>query len=72
MSKSNALHHGLIHLLRNGSVVHKVRFFVHVDRTITAFDDRLLNLGEFKDWASFLIYLNDNFQAEIHIVAVND
>ena len=72
MSISNELHHGLIELSRNGSVVHKVRFFVHNDATITAFDDRMLSLGLFKEWGSFMIYLNNNFQAEIRIVAVND
>ena len=72
MSISNELHHGLIELTRNGTIVHKVRFFVHNDSTITAFDDRMLSLGLFKDWGSFMIYLNNNFQAEIRIVAVND
>ena len=72
MSISNELNHGLIELRRNGTVVHKVRFFVHNDATITAFDDRLLSLGLFKDWGSFMIYLNDQFQADIRIVAVND
>ena len=72
MSISNELHHGLIELSRNGSIVHKVRFFVHNDSTITAFDDRMLSLGLFKEWGSFMIYLNNNFQAEIRIVAVND
>lgn len=72
MSISNELNHGLIELRRNGTVVHKVRFFVHNDASITAFDDRLLSLGLFKDWGSFMIYLNDQFQADIRIVAVND
>ena len=72
MSISNELHHGLIELTRNGTIVHKVRFFVHNDSTITAFDDRMLSLGLFKEWGSFMIYLNNNFQAEIRIVAVND
>ena len=72
MSISNELHHGLIELIRNGSVVHKVRFFVHNDATITAFDDRMLSLGRFEDWGSFMIFLNNNFQADIRIVAVND
>ena len=72
MSISNELHHGLIELSRNGTIVHKVRFFVHNDATITAFDDRMLSLGLFKEWGSFMIYLNNNFQAEIRIVAVND
>ena len=72
MSISNELHHGLIELTRNGTIVHKVRFFVHNDATITAFDDRMLSLGLFKEWGSFMIYLNNNFQAEIRIVAVND
>ena len=72
MSISNELNHGLIELRRNGTVVHKVRFFVHNDATITAFDDHLLSLGLFKDWGSFMIYLNDQFQADIRIVAVND
>ena len=72
MSISNELHHGLIELTRNGTIVHKVRFFVHNDSTITAFDDRMLSLGRFEDWGSFMIFLNDNFQAEIRIVAVND
>ena len=72
MSISNELNHGLIELRRNGTVVHKVRFFVHNDATITAFDDRLLSLGLFKDWGSFMIYLNEQFQADIRIVAVND
>ena len=72
MSISNELHHGLIELSRNGTIVHKVRFFVHNDSTITAFDDRMLSLGLFKEWGSFMIYLNNNFQAEIRIVAVND
>ena len=72
MSNSNELHHGLIELSRNGTIVHKVRFFVHNDSTITAFDDRMLSLGLFKEWGSFMIYLNNNFQAEIRIVAVND
>ena len=72
MSISNELHHGLIELTRNGTIVHKVRFFVHNDSTITAFDDRMLSLGRFEDWGSFMIFLNNNFQAEIRIVAVND
>ena len=72
MSISNELHHGLIELSRNGSIAHKVRFFVHNDSTITAFDDRMLSLGRFEDWGSFMIYLNNNFQAQIRIVAVND
>ena len=72
MSISNELNHGLIELRRNGTVVHKVRFFVHNDASITAFDDRMLSLGLFKDWGSFMIYLNDQFQADIRIVAVND
>ena len=72
MAKSNALHHGLIHLYRNGNLVHKIRFFVHIDGTISGFDDRMLSLGTFEDWGSFMIALNDNFQAEIHIMAVND
>ena len=72
MTISNELYHGLIELSRNGSIVHKVRFFVHNDATITAFDERLLSLGRFEDWGSFMIYLNDNFQAVIRIVAVND
>ena len=72
MSISNELHHGLIELSRNGTIVHKVRFFVHNDSTITAFDDRMLSLGRFEDWGSFMIFLNNNFQAEIRIVAVND
>ena len=72
MSISNELHHGLIELSRNGTIVHKVRFFVHNDSTITAFDDRMLSLGLFKEWGSFMIYLNNQFQAEIRIVAVND
>ena len=72
MSISNELHHGLIELTRNGTIVHKVRFFVYNDATITAFDDRMLSLGLFKDWGSFMIYLNNQFQAEIRIVAVND
>ena len=72
MTNSNELHHGLIELTRNGTIVHKVRFFVHNDATITAFDDRMLSLGLFKEWGSFMIYLNNQFQAEIRIVAVND
>ena len=72
MSIPNELNHGLIELRRNGTVVHKVRFFVHNDASITAFDDRLLSLGRFEDWGSFMIYLNDQFQADIRIVAVND
>ena len=72
MSISNELHHGLIELTRNGMIVHKVRFFVHNDATITAFDDRMLSLGRFEDWGSFMIFLNNNFQADIRIVAVND
>ena len=72
MSISNELNHGLIELRRDGTIVHKVRFFVHNDSTITAFDDRMLSLGLFKEWGSFMIYLNNNFQAEIRIVAVND
>ena len=72
MSNSNELNHGLIELTRNGTIVHKVRFFVHNDATITAFDDRMLSLGLFEDWGSFMIYLNNQFQAEIRIVAVND
>ena len=72
MSISNELHHGLIELTRNGTIVHKVRFFVHNDATITAFDDRMLSLGRFEDWGSFMIFLNNNFQADIRIVAVND
>ena len=72
MSISNELNHGLIELRRDGTIVHKVRFFVHNDATITAFDDRMLSLGLFKEWGSFMIYLNNNFQAEIRIVAVND
>ena len=72
MSNSNELNHGLIELRRDGIIVHKVRFFVHNDATITAFDDRMLSLGLFEDWGSFMIFLNDNFQAEIRIVAVND
>ena len=72
MTNSNELHHGLIELTRNGTIVHKVRFFVHNDATTTAFDDRMLSLGLFKEWGSFMIYLNNQFQAEIRIVAVND
>ena len=72
MSNSNELNHGLIELRRDGTIVHKVRFFVHNDASITAFDDRMLSLGLFEDWGSFMIFLNDNFQAEIRIVAVND
>ena len=72
MSNSNELNHGLIELRRDGTIVHKVRFFVHNDATITAFDDRMLSLGLFEDWGSFIIYLNNQFQAEIRIVAVND
>ena len=72
MTNSNELNHGLIELRRDGTIVHKVRFFVHNDSTITAFDDRMLSLGLFKEWGSFMIYLNNNFQAEIRIVAVND
>ena len=72
MSNSNELNHGLIELRRDGTIVHKVRFFVHNDATITAFDDRMLSLGLFKEWGSFMIYLNNQFQAEIRIVAVND
>ena len=72
MSNSNELNHGLIELRRDGTIVHKVRFFVHNDSTITAFDDRMLSLGLFKDWGSFMIYLNNQFDAQIRIVAVND
>ena len=72
MTNSNELNHGLIELRRDGTIVHKVRFFVHNDATITAFDDRMLSLGLFKEWGSFMIYLNNQFQAEIRIVAVND
>lgn len=72
MSISNELHHGLIHLVRNGNIVHKVRFFIPDGVIISAFDERLISIGEFKDWGSFMIFLNDNFQAEIRIVAVND
>ena len=72
MSISNELNHGLIELRRDGTIVHKVRFFVHNDATITAFDDRMLSLGLFEDWGSFMIYLNNQFDAEIRIVAVND
>ena len=72
MSISNELHHGLIELRRDGTIVHKVRFFVHNDATITAFDDRLLARGKFDEWGSFMIYLNNQFQADIRIVAVND
>lgn len=43
MSISNELHHGLIELSRNGTVVRRVRFYVHDDTSITAFDDRLLS-----------------------------
>ena len=69
MSISNELHHGLIELSRN---VRRVRFYVHDDATITAFDDRLTSLGGFADWGSFMIYLNNRFDAKIRIVAVND
>lgn len=69
---NNELHHGLIELSRNGTIVQKVRFYVHDDATITAFDERLLSLGRFEDWGSFLIYLNNQFDADIRIVAVND
>ena len=72
MSNSNDLDHGLIQLIRNGNPVHKIRFFVHNDGTITAFDERLLSLGRFEDWRSFMIFLNDQFQAIIRIIAVND
>ena len=72
MSNSNELNHGLIELRRGGTIVHKVRFFVHNDATITAFDDRMLSLGLFKEWGSFMIYLNNQFDADIRIVAVND
>ena len=72
MSISNELNHGLIELRRNGTVVHKVRFFVHNDASITAFDERLLSLGRFEEWGSFMIYLNNQFQADIRIVAVDD
>ena len=72
MSNSNELNHGLIELRRDGTIVHKVRFFVHNDATITAFDDRMLSLGLFEDWGSFMIYLNNQFDAQIRIVAVND
>ena len=72
MSISNELNHGLIELRRNGTVVHKVRFFVHNDASITAFDERLLSLGSFEEWGVFMVYLNYLFQAEIRIVAVND
>ena len=72
MSNSNELNHGLIELRRDGTIVHKVRFFVHNDATITAFDDRMLSLGLFKEWGSFMIYLNNQFDADIRIVAVND
>ena len=72
MSISNELHHGLIELSRNGTIVHKVRFFVYSDSSIIAFDDRLLALGKFDEWGSFMIYLNNQFQADIRIVAVND
>ena len=71
MTNSNELNHGLIELRRDGPIVHKVRFFVHNDATITAFDDRMLSLGLFKEWGSFMIYLNNQFHAEIRIVAVN-
>ena len=69
---NNELHHGLIELSRNGTIVRRVRFYVHNDSTITAFDDRLLSLGLFEDWGSFMIYLNNQFDAQIRIVAVND
>ena len=69
---NNELHHGLIELSRNGTTVRRVRFYVHNNATITAFDDRLLSLGLFKEWGSFMIYLNNQFQADIRIVAVND
>ena len=72
MSISNELHHGLIELSRNGTIVQKVRFYVHDDATITAFDDRMLSLGRFEEWGSFMIYLNNQFDADIRIVAVND
>lgn len=72
MSISNELHHGLIELSRNGTVVRRVRFYIHNDATITAFDDRLLSLGRFEEWGSFMIYLNNQFDAQIRIVAVND
>lgn len=69
---NNELHHGLIELYRNGTIVRRVRFYVHNDSSITAFDDRLLSLGRFEEWGSFMIYLNNQFDAQIRIVAVND
>lgn len=71
MSISNELHNGIIHLFRNGVFIKEVPFWVLDDGIITT-DGKYECIGDFDDWGSFLIYLNDYYQAEIRIVAVND